>query len=137
MNTSPIMKILIVEDSAEIVALLKAILKDPKLELVVCTNGREAYDVFLNDRFSLVLLDIQMPEWDGYKTVEAMRFWELQNSIERTPIIALTVSSDFQSSRRILNAGFDLHLTKPISRLVLMQTVAQYRPKTLDTIPHN
>ena len=122
-------RVLIVDDCIEMSALLKVYLSDPNIETVAANSGEEGCALFRDEKFDVVLLDIEMPGMDGYAALTEMRKLESSERRERTPIMALTAASDITSSRRILSAGFDLHLVKPISRLTLLQTIGQFRKK--------
>jgi CheY-like chemotaxis protein len=123
------MKVLIIDDCAEMTALLKAYLADPQIEALVANDGKQGLELFKDGRFDVVLLDIEMPVMDGYAALAEMRRFEGEHRRDRSPIMALTAASDMTSSYRILSSGFDLHLVKPISRVTLLQTVGQFRRK--------
>ena len=94
-------------------------------------NGREAVDLFLQKSYHLVLMDIQMPEMDGYTATDLMREEEerrLQKDPEyqKVPIIALTahaMKSDRESS---LAAGMDDYIAKPLNKQTLLDTVEKW-----------
>lgn len=71
----------------------------------------------------LILLDINLPDFDGFKVQEQLRADSRFNHI---PIIALTANSMFGDRERILDAGFDDYLAKPVTRLELTKTLAKY-----------
>jgi CheY-like chemotaxis protein len=118
--------ILLVEDSPDMVRLVQTYLSDPRIALTVAMNGREGIEAVQKSVFDLVLMDIGLPDMDGYAAIREIRKWETANSSSRTPVAALTAISDFDESTRILAAGFTLHLVKPITRQTLLQIVSQY-----------
>jgi CheY-like chemotaxis protein len=128
-------KILIVDDCAEMTVLLKAFLSDPSIEIAIADSGRQGLEMFKTGKFDLVFLDIEMPGMDGYEAGAAMRRFEREHARAKTPIMALTAASDIKSSYKILSAGFDLHVVKPISRVTLLQIVGQFRRKIADNGP--
>ena len=67
-----------------------------------------------SDQFDLVLLDIQMPEMDGFQTAATLRQQEEAEGTRRTPIVALTALRQPNTRERCLAAGMDDHLTKPV-----------------------
>src|SRR5882672_7805193 len=71
MNSKP--KILIVDDKPENLVALERVLKDMDIELVKATSGNEALKATLHHNFALALLDIQMPEMDGYELAGILR----------------------------------------------------------------
>jgi CheY-like chemotaxis protein len=73
--------------------------------------------------YDLVLMDIQMPEMDGLEAMRRIRQRERQNSAERVPIIALTASALESDVRRSLDAGADLHVSKPVKKATLLAAI--------------
>jgi CheY-like chemotaxis protein len=118
--------VLLIDDNPDMATLVKAYLKDPKVRITVSCNGREGVEAFKNDTFDLVLMDVQMPELDGYEATRAIRFWERQKDLRPTPIAALTACSATETLIEVYLAGCTQYLTKPISKNVLLQTLAQY-----------
>jgi CheY-like chemotaxis protein len=123
----PQTQILTVDDSQEATTLLEDYLSDPSVGITTADSGKPAVEMFRSRSFDLVLLDVNMPEMDGYETCAAMRQIEREQVRSRTPILALTADSDIVSSYTILRSSFDLHLVKPISRITLLQIVGQFR----------
>ena len=73
--------------------------------------------------YDLVLMDIQMPEVDGFAATRAIRKWEQENGRKRTPIIALTASVFGEAVRLTQAAGCDAHVGKPIGRATLLRAI--------------
>ena len=73
-------------------------------------NGREAVEIFKERQPSMILMDIKMPEMDGYEATAAIR-----KLSEKVPIIAVTAFAYPEDMRRILNSGFDGCLPKPVN----------------------
>ena len=121
--------VLLIDDSADMGRLIRAYLADPAISLTVATNGRDGIIAFTENHFDLVLMDIDMPEMDGYEATRLIRAWETEHKRPQTPILALTAISDFGASKRVLSAGCTMHLTKPIMRSTLLQIVNQYSPR--------
>jgi CheY-like chemotaxis protein len=86
-------------------------------------NGRQAIDSFIAGKYDLVLMDIQMPEVDGYAATRAIRDWEREHNRARTPIIALTASVFSDAVRLTRAAGCDAHVGKPVSKAALLRAV--------------
>src|ERR1043166_6083164 len=72
--------ILVVEDSPEIVRLVQTYLSDPRIALTVAMNGREGIDAVQKSVFDLVLMDIGLPDIDGYAAIREIRKRETVNS---------------------------------------------------------
>jgi len=125
-KTAPQYKILLVEDSPDGVAIVKAYLKDPRIDVTVSADGEKGLQAFKESVFDLVLMDIQMPVLDGCAASLAIRRWELQNSLAPTPITALTASSSAGELARIFTSGCSNYLPKPVTKAILLQTVRQF-----------
>lgn len=115
------LKILVVDDSADNQALIKKILKLAGAQVETANNGREAIEKISKENFSLILMDLQMPEMDGYEATQRLR----QQGYTR-PIIALTAHAMKEERQRSLRSGFDEHITKPVDRDLLVRTLSHY-----------
>jgi len=124
-------RVLLVEDNAVNQMVAEALLERRGFEVVVARNGREAVEVFQHGRFDLVLMDIQMPEMDGFEALAAIRAFE-EGTGERTPVVALTAHALTEDRERCLAAGMDDYLSKPIEapRLYEMIRSVLERPLT-------
>jgi CheY-like chemotaxis protein len=125
-TTSAHYKVLLVEDSHDSVAVTKAFLNDPRIQVTVSLNGEQGFKAFRDSVFDLVLMDIQMPVLDGCATALAIRCWEIENSLMPTPITALTASSTAGDLARIFASGCSSYLPKPVTKTILLQTVRQF-----------
>ena len=112
-------KILIVNDSDDNLFLLSIYFKDhAEIEVVTANSGEKAITLFEKESFDLVLLDINMPGMDGFETLEKIR------TIKReVKIFALTGSTLDEEIEKIMEAGFDKHLAKPIRKQALLDLV--------------
>jgi CheY-like chemotaxis protein len=119
-------KVLLVDDNSDMAALISAHLNDPRITLKIATSGREGIEAFKDGSVDLVLMDIQMPEIDGYEATRAIRFWENRNDLCPTPIAALTSFDSTEALSEIFISGCTTYLRKPVTRNVLLQTVSQY-----------
>lgn len=102
-------KILIVDDTCISRGVLRAWLED----FFICEeaeNGVVAVDMITNDKYSCILLDLMMPEMDGFGVLKFMREHDL---LEKTPVIVLTGSTDDATRQRCLKEGVHDFLEKP------------------------
>lgn len=105
-------KILIAEDNLINQKVSLKILNAAGYNAIAVSNGAEAVEAVGNDNFDLVLMDIQMPEMDGYTATDKIR--ELGNSKSDIPIIALTAHALMGDREKCLEAGMTDYISKPI-----------------------
>ncbi len=105
-------KILIVEDDPRNVFSLEIYFEDKDVDIYTAENGKFALDVLKNDPgIDLILMDIMMPEMDGY---EAMREIRKHEKYKELPIIALTAKAMKEDQKKCLDAGANAYLSKPV-----------------------
>jgi len=115
-------QILIVEDVESNFLYLNAVLSKIKARILWAKNGREAVDIFRNEKqIDLILMDLQMPEMNGY---EATKIIKQENP--DIPIIAQTAFAMSDDREKALEAGCDDYLAKPIKSKDLLNTVEKY-----------
>jgi len=124
-------RVLVAEDGADNQRLIERLLSRAGLEVEIAANGRHAVDRVLAVRtgpqaFDAVLMDMQMPELDGYAATQALR----DGGYER-PIIALSAHAMHEDRERCFTAGCDDFAPKPIDRDQLLALLAQYLSKPL------
>ncbi|MGH7933707.1 MAG: ATP-binding protein, partial [Candidatus Binataceae bacterium] len=122
-SAAPALNILIADDSPDNRFLLRAFLKRQLYRFDEADNGRAALEKFKLGRPGLVLMDMQMPVMDGYTAVTLIREWESEQDLPRTPIIALTASALREDVDRCLAVGCDFHVSKPVSRVALLDAM--------------
>ena len=118
--------ILLAEDNAVNQTLARRLLEKQGHKVTVVVDGRQAVNVSAQRSFDLILMDVQMPEMDGYAATEAIRAREGDG--KRTPIIALTAHAMGADHQRSIEAGMDAFLTKPIQvneLLKVIETIAE------------
>lgn len=104
-------RVLVVEDNEDGREALVALLKVWGFEVQAARDGRQGLETALADPPPIVILDIGLPELDGYEVARRLR----QACNGHTPrLIALTGYGQPEDRRRALEAGFDLHLVKPV-----------------------
>jgi CheY-like chemotaxis protein len=117
-------RILLVEDNAVNQKVVLSILKREGYSVLAANNGQEALRVLDRERFDLILMDVQMPVMDGFEATEEIRKRE-RGGVPRTPIIALTAHAMAGDEARCLAAGMDAYASKPIQKLLLLETIAK------------
>lgn len=123
-------RILVVDDEARYQRLLDANLRTDGYDVITASNGLEALNIFSSQPFDLILLDVMMPELDGFDTCQRIR--EYSN----VPIIILTAKGDEKDRVRGLDLGADDYLTKPFSATELLARVrAVLRRAQISTDP--
>ena len=120
------LRILLVEDNADNRLLFNAYLKKERCELVEAENGVEAVQHFQQERFDLVLMDVQMPVMDGYTATREIRRWEAEHNKRPAPIVALTANAVKEDKDLSIEAGCNAHLTKPIKKKTLISAIHEY-----------
>ncbi|HJT88957.1 MAG TPA: ATP-binding protein [Bryobacteraceae bacterium] len=118
--------LLLAEDSEDNVILIQSYLKDSGCRLEVASNGEEAVRKFSEERFDLVLMDMQMPVLDGYAAAARIRSWERAHSVPAVPILALTASALPEEQERSRQAGCSAHLSKPIRMQALLAAIERH-----------
>ncbi len=114
--------ILLAEDNVINTYLAVGMLKKMGHDVVVAENGKQALDAFCQESFDLVLMDIEMPEMDGVQATKAIRARDGLTGIH-TPIVALTAHAAEGAEERLLEAGMDGYLAKPITVMTLYETI--------------
>ncbi|WP_245805508.1 ATP-binding protein [Desulfovibrio gilichinskyi] len=110
------LEILLVEDNNANCMLIELFFKDLPHKLTIVQNGQEGLDAATSANFDLILMDIEMPIMDGYECTLKIREWEKSEGKEHCKIIALTAHALPEVKDKILMAGCDSFLTKPISK---------------------
>lgn len=118
--------ILLVEDSDDNRLLIQAYMKKTPHVIDIAENGKIAVDKFKNGLYDIVLMDMQMPVMDGYTATQIIRAWEQEQRRPATPIIALTAYALKDDERKSIEAGCTAHLTKPIKKDLLLETIREW-----------
>src|SRR5208337_4589967 len=105
--------VLLAEDNAVNQKLAARVLEKHGHRVTVTTNGREALAALEQETFDVVLMDVQMPEMDGFEATSAIRLRE-RSSGRHLPIIAMTAHAMRGDQERCLAAGMDGYIPKPI-----------------------
>jgi len=117
--------LLLVEDNTINQLLAKDFLTQAGMKVTIANNGKQAVDLFEKTNFDAILMDIQMPEMDGY---EATRVIRGKTSQIQPPIIAMTANAMAGDRELCLAAGMDDHVAKPIEPDHLFETLIKWIP---------
>jgi CheY-like chemotaxis protein len=126
----PALRILLAEDNPVNQKVAFRALESYGHSVTVAGDGREALTLAGRENFDLILMDIQMPEIDGYEATRAIRERE-QTTGGHVPIIAMTAHAMKSDQERCLAAGMDGYLAKPVHLKELLEAVAKFSPQTL------
>ncbi len=118
-------KILIAEDNADNLLTIKAILKK-HYQLSEANTGEEALQKVVTEKPDLILLDIGLPEIDGFQVIKKLKSNTETNSI---PIIALTAMAMSEQKKKIMEEGSDDYLSKPVNASVLIDKINKWLDK--------
>ena len=121
--------ILVVDDEKRIISLLKAYLEQQGFAVITAANGKDALFVARQEKPDLIILDLMMPEMDGYE------FMRLHRKERETPIILLTAKVDEDDKVVGLELGADDYVTKPFSPRELTSRVRAVLRRTGQSIP--
>ncbi|MBF0140628.1 MAG: PAS domain S-box protein [Magnetococcales bacterium] len=119
------LRILLAEDVEENQVLFEAYLLQTPHQLVMVDDGVEAVARVQKEMFDVVVMDIQMPNMDGYTATCQIRQWEREMNRSPVPIIALSAHAMEGEIKRSQEAGCDLYLTKPIKKKKLLDVLQQ------------
>jgi polar amino acid transport system substrate-binding protein len=125
-------RVLLVEDNLVNQQVAEEILSEMGLDVGIVGNGLEAIDALREGVYDLVLMDIQMPEMDGYATTRRIR---AEPRYKKLPVVAMTAHAMSGERERCLAAGMNEHVPKPIDP-ALLHTVLSRWLKPVDKAPH-
>lgn len=110
--------ILVVDDEKINIRLIENICKDePLYKIIAAESGKQAIDIVKKQHIDLILLDIEMPEMDGFETLEKLR------EITDAPVIFVTAYKDYKFIERARQMGVEDYITKPFLPIVFLETL--------------
>jgi CheY-like chemotaxis protein/HPt (histidine-containing phosphotransfer) domain-containing protein len=119
------MHLLLVEDGRVNQIVAMKLLEDRGHTVTLATNGREAVDILATTSFDAILMDIQMPEMNGYEATTIIRQRELSSG-KHVPIIAMTANAMKGDREQCLAAGMDDYISKPVHSAHLYAIIEKY-----------
>jgi CheY-like chemotaxis protein len=117
--------VLVIEDNEQNLYLMRFLLEKNGFEVVEARSGRQGLDVAANAAPHLILLDIQLPEMDGYSVARALRQQEGQ---KQTPIIVVTSYAMAGDREKALASGATGYIEKPINPETFIEQIAVHIP---------
>ena len=120
-------RILVAEDNELNAEITLTVLKEKGLLVERAANGKECVEMLKEkpaDYYAMILMDIQMPEMDGYQATEMIR--NLGDSRAAVPIVAMTANAFEEDRQKALDAGMNAHVSKPVDMNVLFRVMAKF-----------
>lgn len=118
------LRVLLAEDNKVNQVVARRMLERAGHHIELAETGREAVSCFSKQRFDIVLMDIQMPEMDGFEATHAIRQFEQQAGLHsHTPIVALTAHAVLGYKERCIAAGMNDFVTKPVQAQKLFEVI--------------
>lgn len=121
-------KVLLAEDNDLNAEIAIAALEDMGMEVTRAIHGKEAvelYEQYPVDTYDIILMDIMMPEMDGYEATREIRNMENRPDGKNIPIIAMTANAFVEDIQKSVASGMNGHLSKPISRDEMIQMISK------------
>jgi len=115
--------ILLVEDTEEVIMMLRDYLESSAYKVVIATNGLDGIAKAKQTQPDLILMDVQMPGMDGLEATQKLRS---ESDFQHTPIIALTALAMPNDRERCLAAGMDEYVTKPVNLKMLIKMIQSF-----------
>ena len=116
------LEILVADDSPPNRELLRAVLEHGGYLVIEACNGAEALELTRKHKPALILMDLQMPEMDGFQTIAAIREFA---SPEEIPAMAVTAYAMIEDEQKAYLAGFNSYMTKPVQLAYFRKEVAR------------
>ena len=116
-------RVIVVDDDKEIQEIVTFVLTRNGFDVAVASNGRQLQDLLAGQKPDLIVLDVMMPGQDGYDLIREVRKLPPERG-GNIPAAALTAYARAEDRRRTLDAGFSLHLSKPVDPSELVAIVA-------------
>lgn len=121
---------LLVEDNLINQMVAQTLLEDANYQVDVVDNGIKAIEAFSKNSYTLILMDIQMPDMDGFEATRKIRELEKEKD-HHTPIIAMTAYAMKEDRERCLTAGMDDYISKPLDENEFAEILLKWSRPTL------
>ena len=125
------LRLLLAEDNMINAEIAKMLLTEAGFEVTHVENGRLAAETIADghDRFDAVLMDVQMPEMNGYEATRAIRKMEAKKGFTEIPVIAMTANTFEDDKKNAYEAGMDAHIGKPYQKEEMLRIVIDHAMK--------
>nr|MCR4782796.1 response regulator [Lachnospiraceae bacterium] len=131
---APEAKILVVDDTALNLTVVKGLLKQTRVQIDTCESGFDALEMVRKNKYDCIFLDHRMPKMDGIETLQKMK--EMDDNLNlKTPCVALTANAVSGARDVYMQAGFDDYISKPIDGTKLEHLLKTILPKELIYLP--
>ncbi len=121
------MRILLVEDNLLNQKVVIYNLKKYNYDITAVTNGTDAINFVTNNKVDLILMDLMLPEMNGFEITEIIRKNELENAVEnKVPIIALTANTLDNDRDKCIEVGMNDYLSKPFTSSQLAEKIHKF-----------
>lgn len=124
-------KILVIEDSHELAYQLRLRLEKAGYDVVLANDGSQGLEMAREQKPSLILLDLMLPELDGYRLARLLKF---DRDYEKIPIVVLTARSLEEDRKLAIETGADAYLLKPVEWPVLLETLGNMLETTNESV---
>lgn len=124
-NAAEIYDILLCEDNRVNIVIARRMLEREGHKVQTVSDGKQAVDAVMANRYDVVLMDVSMPVMSGIEATRCIRAWEDKVGSHRTPIIALTAHAMKGDKERCLASGMDDYCSKPLRKLDLFSAIRQ------------
>lgn len=122
------LRLLAAEDNKTNQLVFRTMLKTADLDLTMVADGQELLEAYLADPPDIIFTDISMPRMDGLEASRQIRHHAAEQGLSRVPIIAMTAHAMDGDRERILAAGIDEYLTKPLNKAGLLAMIDRFAP---------
>lgn len=119
-------KVLLVDDYEGNIVVVSYILEDIGLEYDIAKTGLEAVNLWKDNHYDIVLMDVQMPEMDGFTATAEIRRLEEEQKQDRTPIIGMTAHALVGDKNKCIESGMDSYLPKPLVEADITKQILRY-----------
>jgi len=124
----PLKTVLIIDDDNRNIFALKAVLKAKGFDCLSATSAQEGFSLIeKNEKVDIVLMDMMMPDMDGYQAIAAMK---KSAAMQNIPVLAVTAQAMVGDRERCLSAGASGYVSKPINVDELLMQIKKFTPDT-------